>query len=100
MPPPHNIYDGPIVPRWRGLPIVPTWHAQEAADALDIDILGIADLPERSETCPDSRRARGKEDRCVPWKGRHLRIVVKSARFGWFPETDVWVVTNIKVFVR
>jgi hypothetical protein len=82
-------------PHWRGLPIIPSDHADDACFDLNLDYWDIAALLEASVKCKDSRRGKNKEDRCAPWKGKTLRVIVAQTTSGWV-EGPCWVVINIK----
>lgn len=87
-------------PRRRGTPLLLTNHGKEAAEDLRITAWDVADLLEGSQDCAVSRRQRGIEERCVPWKSGKLRIVVARSASGWLDSPEAWIVINIKPLPR
>lgn len=86
-------YEHTIYPEWKGLPIVPSFHAIETMGNIGMHVYDIANLLENGKGCEEKR----KDDTytiCERWARRELKIVV-TKNYSGLVESDAWIVVTI-----
>ncbi|MDI6655772.1 MAG: hypothetical protein QME59_07840 [Candidatus Hydrothermarchaeota archaeon] len=82
-----------IYPKWKGKPVVPSYHAaREMEGRFTLD--DVVEILERGYDCPKSKRAKGTIEKCIKKKGKIIRIVAVEAYSTWIGGS-VWLIKHI-----
>jgi hypothetical protein len=82
-----------IYPKWKGKPVVPSYHAaREMEGRFTLD--DVVEILERGYDCSKSKRARVTIEKCIRKKGKIIRIVAVEAYSTWIGGS-VWLIKHI-----
>ena len=86
-----------IIPRWRGLPVMPARAAIRELDRLHFRIQDAIEVLEEGYDCSRSKRKKNIVEKCVKRRGKTIKIVVAQS-FNQSLNTDCWVIIHAGKF--